>query len=173
MQAHTYERVVESTELTQLKRDTGATRNVEMIKAEGAGRQGTCEAEGAGRTRLKMDQMWPGTREWEAAVQAHTYEQEVESKELTPHKMDQVWPGTREGEVAVKAHTYEQVVEGTELTQLMLDTEATRDVNMYKAKGAGRLSVYKAEGAGRQGRNKDEGTGRQGTYKAKGASVRV
>ena len=135
VQAHTYERVVESTELTQLKRDTGATRDVEMNKAEGAGRQGTYEAEGAGRTRLKMDQMWPGTREWEAAVQAHTYEQEVESKELTPHKMDQVWPGTREGEVAVKAHTYEQVVEGTELNKLMLDTEATRDLNMYKAKG--------------------------------------
>ena len=115
VQALTYEQVVESTELTQPKLDTEATRDVERNKI-----------------RLKMDRMWPGTREWEVAVQAHTYEQVGESTELTLHKLDQVWPGTREGEVAVQAHIYEQVVESTELTQLKLDTKATREVEMNK-----------------------------------------
>ena len=58
---------------------------------------------------------------------AHTYQQVVESTELTLHKLDQVWPGTREGEAAVPAHTYEQVGESTELTLLKLDIEATRE----------------------------------------------
>ena len=44
VQAHTYEQVVESTELTQLKLDTEVTRDVETNKDEGAGRQGTYEA---------------------------------------------------------------------------------------------------------------------------------
>ena len=158
VQAHTYER------LTQLKLDTEATREVEMNKI-----------------RLKLDRMWPGTRKWEVAmktllkldieatregeeaVPAHTYEQVVESTELTLHKLDQVWPGTREGEVAVQAHTYEQVVESTELTQLKRDTEATRDVEMYKAEGAGRRGINKDEGAGRQGMIEDGGAGRQDT----------
>ena len=83
----------------------------------------------------------------------------VESTELTLHKLDQVWPGTREGEVAVQAHTYERVVESTELTQLKLDTEATRDVEMNKAEGAGQQGTYEAEGPGRQGMYKAEGAG--------------
>ena len=35
-----------------------------------------------------MDQVWPGTREGEVAVQALTYEQVVESTELTQLKLN-------------------------------------------------------------------------------------
>ena len=96
----------------------------------------------------RLDQVWPGTRpkldieaimEGEVAVPAHTYEQVVESMELSLPNLDQVWPGTRpdqvwpgtrprqdieatrEGEVAALAHTYERVVESTELSLPKLD----------------------------------------------------
>ena len=57
--------------------------------------------------------LFEATREGEGAVLAHTYEQVVESTELTLIKLDQVdaaFEATREGEVAVPAHTYEQVL---------------------------------------------------------------
>ena len=47
-------------------------------------------------------------------VQAHTYEQVVESTERTRPKLD--IEETREGERAVPPHTYEWVVESTEQT---------------------------------------------------------
>ena len=85
------------------------------------------------RSCVELNKLWEkelrgvfeATREGEVAVQAHTYEQVVESTELTRPKLD--IEATREGEVAVPGHTYEQVVESTELTLLRLDIEATRE----------------------------------------------
>ena len=77
--------------------------------------------------RAKLTKLWEkelrlvfeATREEEAAVPTHTYEQVVESTELTLLKLD--IKVTREGEVAVPAHTHERVVESTELTIPKLD----------------------------------------------------
>ena len=55
MQANTYEQVVESTELTQPKRDTEATRDAEMYKAESTGRRGINNDDGAGRQGMIED----------------------------------------------------------------------------------------------------------------------
>ena len=83
------------------------------------------------QTQPKLDQMWPGTREWEVAVQAHTYEQVVESTELTQHKRTRCGQGQGRG----RWHCRPTPMNSTELTQLKLDTEATRNVEKYKAEG--------------------------------------
>ena len=133
----------------------------------GGGDREAADAAGATARGTRLDQVWPGTRpkrdieatrKGEVAVPAHTYEQVVESTELSLPKVDQVWPGldqvgpgmrprldiegTREGDVAAPAHTYEQVVEstgqslpkldqmgpGTRLDQVWTQTRPKKDI---------------------------------------------
>ena len=110
-----------------------ASQYQKLIDAlRGGGDREAAGAAGAAARGTRLDQVWPGTRpkmdieatrEGEVAVPAHTYEQVVESTELSRPKLDQVWPGTRlkkvrpgtrprldieatrEGEVAAPAHT--------------------------------------------------------------------
>ena len=101
---------------------------------------------------------------------AHTYEQVVESTELTLHKLDQVRPGT--SGKAKKRNVRHIMVEGSDIDGEGRGREVQGHeivIGMNKAKGTGRQGMYKAEGAGHQGMYKAEGAGRQGMYKAEGA----
>ena len=90
---HTWEREVESTEMTPHKLDQvrPGTREGEVavqthtcervgesteLTQLGQDTEATREEE-MNKIRLKLDRMWPGTREWEVAMQAYTYEQDI------------------------------------------------------------------------------------------------